>query len=125
MIRTLCFAVVAACTPALLASQEKEFCPKGRTQLDMNNCAAAELTAADALLNQSYQELLRVLPPERVELLREAQRAWIRFRDAECELQASEVRGGSMEPMVHALCLAQLTEERAAKFGEMLAGGDT
>lgn len=126
MIRTLCLAaLLLAGTPALLAAQEDddpEFCPEGRTQLDMNNCAAAELARADTLLNENYRELLRFVGPERAALLREAQRAWIRFRDAECEFQASAVAGGSMQPMVHALCLAELTEKRAAEFGELLMG---
>ena len=125
MIRTLCLAaLLLACTPALLAAQdegaEAEFCPKGRTQLAMNNCAAAELARADTLLNERYQQLLRTMEPERVEALRAAQRAWIRFRDAECDFQASEVAGGSMERMVHALCLAHLTRKRADEFQVLL-----
>jgi uncharacterized protein YecT (DUF1311 family) len=123
MIRTLCLAaLVLAGTPALLAAQDdEEFCPDGRTQYEMNACAAEKLARADSLLNHSYQQLLRVIEPDRVDALREAQRAWIRFRDAECEFQASEVGGGSLQPMVEALCLADLTEKRAEEFEDMLS----
>lgn len=126
MIRTLCLAVLlAAGTPAWLAAQTTDgagFCSQGRTQLDMNACAAAEHARADTLLNRNYQALLRFVEPGRVQPLRQAQRAWIRFRDAECEFQASQAAGGSIRPMVHALCLARLTEERAEEFGELLTG---
>lgn len=127
MIRILCLAaLLAALGPACLAAQQEEaFCPEGRTQLDMNACAAEELAQADSLLNENYQALLRTLEPERVQALREAQRAWIRFRDAECEFQVSEVAGGSIAPSVHALCLAHLSEQRAAQFAGILAAGTT
>lgn len=124
MIRTLCLAALLLIgTPALLSAQDDdpEFCPEGRTQLDMNNCAAAELEAADSVLNRTYQRLLRVIEPGRVDALREAQRAWIRFRDAECELQSSEFEGGSMRPAVHALCLADLSKKRAEALEDMLS----
>lgn len=125
MIRTLCLAVLLlAGAPALLGAQEKEFCPEGRTQLDMTYCAGEELARADSALNANYQALVRTLEPHRVEALREAQRAWIRFRDAECAFQESEVTGGSMAPMVHALCAAQLTDERAMEFARLLSRPD-
>jgi uncharacterized protein YecT (DUF1311 family) len=122
MIRTLCIAAfLLTATPAFLAAQDdEEFCPKGRTQLDMNNCAAAELAHADRALNETYQAVLRLLDPERVELLREAQRAWIRWRDAECEFEASEFAGGSMEPMIQALCLAHVTKERTKALAPLV-----
>ena len=124
-IRALCIAaLLAACAPAAAAAQEDdEFCPEGRTQFEMNACAAEELNAADSVLNVAYQDLLREIEPERVELLRAAQRAWIRYRDAECDLEASEVGSGSLEPMVHALCLAGLSRRRAAELVKMMPEG--
>jgi uncharacterized protein YecT (DUF1311 family) len=123
MIRTLCLAaLLAVCAPALLAAQEdEEFCPEGRTQLEMNICAGDELARADTLLNERYQRLLQAIEPHRVEPLRAAQRAWIRFRDAECGLEASEFQGGSMMPMVDTLCHAHLSRKRAEELERMLA----
>lgn len=127
MIRILYLAaLLAAVAPPSLAAQDDEaFCPDGRTQLDMNRCAAQALARADTLLNENYQQVMRMIGPERVQALRTAQRAWIQFRDAECAFRESEVAGGSMAPMVHALCLARQTEARAVQFGEIVAGGDT
>ena len=125
MIRTLCLAALLfVAAPALLAAQKKEFCPEGRTQLDMTYCAGEELARADSMLNANYQRLVRTLEPHRVQALREAQRAWIRFRDAECAFQESAVTGGSMAPMVHALCEAELSTERAKEFARLLSPDD-
>jgi uncharacterized protein YecT (DUF1311 family) len=122
MIRALCLAsLLAVCTPALLAAQQdEEFCPEGRTQLDMNICAGDELARADTLLNERYQRLLQAIEPHRVEPLRAAQRAWIRFRDAECDFEASEFEGGSMMPMIDTLCRAHLSRKRAEELQAML-----
>lgn len=123
MLRTLCLAaLLVLAMPTFVAAQEgEEFCPNGRTQLDMNDCAGEELARADSLLNERYQQVLRTLEQHRVEPLRAAQRAWIRFRDAECEFQASEVAGGSMEPMVQTLCVARISRKRAEELERMLS----
>ncbi len=124
MIRTLCIAALLMAAPARLAAQPAEDpCPDARTQAAMNQCAGQTLARADTLLNDTYQRVLRTIPPRRVEALRVAQRAWIRFRDAECAFAGAEYAGGSMEPMVRALCLARLTEERTEQLAALLAGG--
>ncbi len=125
MIRIFCIAaILSGAAPACLAAQEgKRTCANPRTQHDMNVCAAQELARADRVLNERYQELAGSMPPVQLELLRTAQRAWIRFRDAECAYQASAFEGGSMQPMVRSSCLARLTEKRAAELGEMLTEG--
>ena len=50
-------------------------------------------------------------------VLRQAQRAWLTFRDAQCTYEGyGEARGGSMEPMVYSGCRARLTRERIAQL---------
>lgn len=123
MIRTTCIAaLLLAGTPGLLAAQDKTVCPDARTQYDMNLCAARMHARADTVLNERYQQLVRLMAPapRRVQALREAQRAWIRFRDAECGFEASEFEGGSMQPMIDALCRADLTEKRAEHFATLI-----
>jgi uncharacterized protein YecT (DUF1311 family) len=46
------------------------------------------------------------------ESLREAQRAWVTFRDLACEVESLVAEGGSMQPMIYSACLTTLTEER-------------
>jgi uncharacterized protein YecT (DUF1311 family) len=40
------------------------------------------------------------------------QKAWLVYRDAQCDLADFVSRGGSLEPMVVAGCKAELTIER-------------
>jgi uncharacterized protein YecT (DUF1311 family) len=44
--------------------------------------------------------------------LRDAQRAWITFRDQACVAEAYSWRGGSGEPMIYASCQESLTRRR-------------
>lgn len=123
-IRIFCIAVLLAGAPVRLAAQDGEdACPQARTQRDLNVCAAQELARADSVLNARYQRLVRTMPAPQLELLRTSQRAWIRFRDAECAYRASAYAGGSMQPMVRSSCLARLTEVRAAELGETVPEG--
>ncbi|HEX6042336.1 lysozyme inhibitor LprI family protein [Longimicrobium sp.] len=123
MIRTLFLAaLLLAGTPALLAAQGKNPCPDARTQTEMNVCAAERYARAGSLLNARYQRLLAVIAgePHRVEALRAAQRAWIAFRDAHCAFEASAFEGGTMQPMVEALCRANVTARRSNELALLL-----
>ena len=51
-----------------------------------------------------------------VDALKRAQRAWIGYRDGQCELAGFEARGGSLEPLLVSSCLADLTRKRTAEL---------
>jgi uncharacterized protein YecT (DUF1311 family) len=53
------------------------------------------------------------------ESLREAQRAWLVFRDAHCRIDGYTARGGSMEPMLVSFCKRALTEQRTQQLKEL------
>jgi uncharacterized protein YecT (DUF1311 family) len=50
------------------------------------------------------------------ESLLEAQRAWLRYRDAHCRTEGYIARGGSMEPMLVSGCKAHLTRMRTEEL---------
>lgn len=52
--------------------------------------------------------------------LRQAQSAWLQYRDANCESEASIYEGGSIRPAVYYSCLASITQERVARMKEFL-----
>jgi uncharacterized protein YecT (DUF1311 family) len=56
--------------------------------------------------------------------LREAQRAWITFRDKACEAEGFAMRGGSAEPLLVYGCMRQLTEERTGHLTVMVQAYD-
>lgn len=118
---------------ALLAAQaspsEEWHCDNPQAQMEMNACAAIDFERADAELNAEYRRAVawardadreeRAFGDDRPgdeATLREAQRAWVAFRDAQCRLEGYGERGGSMEPMVYEQCRARLTRERTAQL---------
>src|SRR6267142_215159 len=95
---------------------KKAPCSDANTQTEMNICAGKEYKAADATLNRVYQQLVAMLEPEEKAQLKEAQTAWIKYRDANCEFVADQYKGGSIRPMIHGLCLAGVTSNRTSEL---------
>lgn len=108
-------------------ADDKPDCIDPQTQMEMTYCAGVDYEEADADLNALWPDIVAAAKqndeyvadmarergvPTTLEALRNAQRAWIAFRDAQCEYEAYEVFGGTMQPMVGSLCLARLTRER-------------
>ena len=107
-------------------------CENAMSQMEMNACAMQAFERADAELNRLYREQIaaarasdqspdngrseRDNRPGEEETLREAQRAWVAFRDAHCRGEGYAERGGSMEPMIFHQCLERLTRERIAQL---------
>ena len=59
------------------------------TTLGMREVGVARRDAYDILLNKYYKKLTDKASPEDKEAIREAQRAWIKFRDNEASMRAS------------------------------------
>jgi uncharacterized protein YecT (DUF1311 family) len=116
---------LAACAFTHGASAQKKAaaqsnpCPEARTQADLNVCADSKYTKADAELNRVYQELMRA-SGGRDQKLKSAQLAWLKFRDAQCDYEASFNEGGSMQPMTYSFCLADVTTARTKQLRESL-----
>ena len=109
-----------ALAASLAALQPDINCDEARTQTDMNYCADQDYRRADAELNRIWpQALQRAKALDRdvggavaEQRLRAAQRAWIAYRDAQCEVAGLEAYRGTMEPMLVAFCLKDMTERR-------------
>ena len=97
-----------------------------QTQNGLNVCANAAYRKADAALNAAYKEIIGRLKgdPATTKLLTTAQKAWIAYRDAECDFSSSANAGGSIYPMVRAICLEAQTNERTRELGAFLKCGD-
>lgn len=94
----------------------------GQNQPELNQMAAKDAGKADAELNRVYKKVLASLDDEGARLLREAQRAWIAYRDAEAKRAADEARGGSMAPMLYSGAIAELTQDRIKRLRSTLIG---
>ncbi|MBD2748092.1 DUF1311 domain-containing protein [Microvirga sp. BT688] len=107
--RYLSFVLLAMFSVLSIAKAE-DVC-EGITQEEMNTCAGNRFEAADKALNERYGKLMKRLDPENQVKLRQAQRAWITYRDKWCEFETSGL--GSVRPMIYTGCLTGLTEDHS------------
>jgi uncharacterized protein YecT (DUF1311 family) len=91
-------------------------CAKAETQAEMNICAGKEYKAADLVLNQVYRQLVGMLDDEEKSQLKEAQTAWLKYRDTNCEFVADQYKGGTIRPMFLGYCLAEMTRNRTTEL---------
>lgn len=109
--------VVAVATTASAGGAE---CPGVEALTDATACAEAELLEADEELNRVYVEVMNRLQDtgrlEQKSVLRQAERAWIDFRDRECEFRSSGTKGGTGYDLAMALCLRDLMRHRTAEL---------
>jgi uncharacterized protein YecT (DUF1311 family) len=125
-------AVVAVMFGAFPAMAQEIDCTNPELQIEMTFCAEREWNIADAELNDVYEDARGVmadidagLPKDQqgaVANLRDAQRAWVTFRDKACAAEGFSWHGGSGEPMVIYLCRARLTNSRISDLRLLVEG---
>lgn len=121
--------------PVLAQDKPDVNCQDPQTQMEFTYCAEQDWNAADAELNKaykaamaqmkSYDESLAEYAKELVgaaNALKEAQRAWIPYRDKACEAYGFQARGGSMEPQLIYDCYAKMTRIRTDELKELAEG---
>lgn len=87
----------------------------GGVTVDMLNCIGAETSLQDKRLNNNYKKLMIQLSPERKKELQEVQRAWIKYRDANCNFYA-DPDGGTMATVSSSDCFMSSTAARAKEL---------
>lgn len=107
--------------PSVAGAQAPD-CAEPLTQIDMNDCASRAFASADSLLNQVWKTAVETAKRRDSELynneepsedmLRQAQRSWITFRDQACLAESTITRGGSIQPLLQFVCLERLTLNR-------------
>lgn len=98
----------------------------GYSTAGMGACAAAETAIWDEMLNQVYGDLradMRAIDIDagpdalsRADALRDAQRAWIAFRDADCVFSWTMFQEGTMRSLISAGCMLDMTAARALEL---------
>lgn len=115
-VMTVLAAAFAASAAAAQDSPSSHSCASPQTQQEINACAAEAAKDADGRLNAAYGQLLQKLDDNQEKALRQAQRAWIQFRDMECQFEAALIGPGSLAPAVVSSCLEQLSKDRAMQL---------
>ena len=97
-----------------------------QTQAELNRDACATYDNADAEMNRTYKQILDKYQRDNVfiEKLKTAQRAWIKFRDADLESLYPNTPSayGSINPMCRCIALAELTTERTKSLKRWIDG---
>ena len=102
-------------TLVLLLFSSGVFIPSGRA----DRAASEEMRQSDANLNRVYQKALAAMPDADAKAkLRESQRAWVAFRDAEMELlRNSGVGTGNTEKESH---MTDLNNHRSKELQDLV-----
>lgn len=98
-------------------------CANASDQSTLNECAGKDYKKSDTELNKLYKEIRSRLSdqPDTVKKLVSAQRAWIAFRDAECDFVTLNTQGGSAYGMLVSMCRDRLTQARIKEFKTYLS----
>ncbi len=111
----------AVITPSVRYSAEFQPCMDraGGSTMPMLDCLRAETALWDQRLNIAYRAAMarRDVSEATRALLRDAQRAWITYRDKGCAAAGNlEAEGGSLALVVSADCVLRLTARRALEL---------
>jgi len=118
----ICGVILMFAANAFSQDRKKDPCADAQSQAEMNICWGKEYKAADARLNSAYREFMSKLNEEEAAQLKNTQLAWLKYRDANCEFVADQFKGGSMRPMIAAMCLADVTDARAKELKSQMKG---
>jgi uncharacterized protein YecT (DUF1311 family) len=94
-------------------------CNKPSSGAEETNCFFQAYKEADQELNLTYAQIRKVVSGDELTKLREAQRLWIAFRDANCAAERQLYSGGSAASMVYAACMEADTRQRTAELKTM------
>ncbi len=87
----------------------------GGTTPGILDCIEVETKVWDKALNDAYKRTMSALPQARRAGLQAAQRAWIKFRDANCTF-LNDPDGGQQAHISANECLLRMTAERAKEL---------
>lgn len=125
---TAAFSVALSLTSlsSIAAEQAADPCKTQANTLEINECGKQELAKKDKELNAAYQQLMKKLAPadksddtkyaEVKKQLIEAQKNWIKYRDADCSAKYTLYEQGSIRGIVHLSCLREKTEQRTKEL---------
>ncbi|MGZ8370207.1 MAG: lysozyme inhibitor LprI family protein [Caulobacteraceae bacterium] len=89
--------------------------PGGESTAGMIQCIGAELAIQDARLNAAYKRVMAGLNTRQKTKLQAAQRAWLAFRDADCESKTDE-DWGTLSRITANDCMLSRTVERTIEL---------
>lgn len=87
--------------------------PGGSSTIGISECMSLETEWWDDRLNTLYGQLRETMDDETMFALRDAQRAWVNFRDTECSFLYTRWRDGTIRSTMYSGCMLDMTANRA------------
>ncbi|MDM0074357.1 lysozyme inhibitor LprI family protein [Variovorax sp. J2P1-59] len=124
-------AVVLLASCAALA-QAPDPCKTQKNTVEINECAQQTLARKDKELNAAYQSLVKSLASDgktdttdyagTKKLLQQAQRAWVQFRDSDCNAKYTLNAAGTIRDVAALSCKIEHTEQRTKQLKDWIKG---
>ena len=122
---------MTACLEEAINDEERNNCigsaarqcfeePDGYTTLGTTECYLREETWWDQKLNESYADLRQRLSDDLFNALKEAQIAWIAYRDAKCDFAYKFYGDGTIRHILFSNCKLHTTAARANELSAIL-----
>lgn len=91
---------------------------------DINECASIEQKKVEDKLNKAYQQVIKSIgEPATKKALIEAQRAWVRFREADCKAVYEQYKTGTIRTVMFIGCMQEHAEQRIKDLESFQGGG--
>ena len=113
-----------------IAAPDEFDCVKLVTQTDMNVCSFRDYLRSDIELNRVWSQLTsryrgkgkgaKPEPQSEFGLLLDAQRAWLSYREKQCDGEGMRYEGGSMRALVENSCREKVTLQRIDELKHLL-----
>lgn len=121
--RLLIIAILSVFTLPARAEEKPPVCQNVEGVIDQIDCYGQELNVADANLNATWRRVIAEHPSggvkeEHTKDIRAAQRAWIAFRDMDCEAK-SKIGIPKYWELNRVVCLYEMTKARTADLKEV------
>jgi uncharacterized protein YecT (DUF1311 family) len=87
-------------------------CQQTATNAETGQCFERAFKDADRELNIAYADIRKTLAPENRQNLENAQRAWLKYRDATCAAEKALYYGGTGAFSANSACLEAETRQR-------------
>jgi uncharacterized protein YecT (DUF1311 family) len=125
---TVFFLILTSTSALADVAEEIVTCSNVGNTIQINNCAANiagkeaarlrdESMRAEAVLRRVESFFAKEKPaPKLVQPLQETQAAWLKYKEAECQLAIDLAMGGSVAELHYQGCLASVYEERVKRL---------
>jgi uncharacterized protein YecT (DUF1311 family) len=113
--------VVAATLPPIREPFTPLPCPRKQVStLDMEGCAERDILKTDVAVEKRERAAFGLLSSDGKQAFVRAERAWLTYRRATCEAEASRYLGGTIHGVVVASCIARENRTHLAALSALV-----